>query len=181
MNLETTTLGAGCFWCIEAIYQDLQGVENAVSGYMGGESDNPSYEAVCSGQTGHAEVLQIQFDPQTISFADMLYIFWRTHDPTTLNRQGADQGTQYRSVIFHHNETQRQISEASKSATDESKLWSDPIVTEISPASTFWPAEDYHQNYYRLNPKQPYCAMVIDPKVRKFRQAFAERLKDAEN
>ena len=181
MSLETTTLGAGCFWCIEAIYQDLQGVESAVSGYMGGESDNPSYEAVCSGQTGHAEVLQIQFDPQTISFTDVLYIFWRTHDPTTLNRQGADQGTQYRSVIFHHNEAQRQTAEASKSATDGSELWPDPIVTEISPASTFWPAEDYHQNYYRLNPNQPYCAMVIDPKVRKFRQAFAERLKDAEN
>ena len=181
MNLETTTLGAGCFWCIEAIYQDLRGVASAVSGYMGGESDNPSYEAVCSGQTGHAEVLQIQFDPQTISFADLLYIFWHTHDPTTLNRQGADQGTQYRSVIFHHNETQRQMAAASKSATDGSELWSDPIGTEISPASTFWPAEDYHRSYYRLNPNQPYCSMVIDPKVRKFRQAFAERLKDAPN
>lgn len=180
MSLETTTLGAGCFWCIEAVYQDLQGVESAVSGYMGGHIDNPTYQQVCGGQTGHDEVLQIQFDPAVIPFTDLLYIFWRTHDPTTLNRQGGDQGTQYRSAIFYHDEDQRQLAEHSKTETDASDLWPDPIVTEISAASTFWPAEDYHQNYYRLNRHQPYCMMVINPKLSKFRQEFGDRLKVTE-
>jgi peptide-methionine (S)-S-oxide reductase len=176
MTLETTTLGAGCFWCVEAVYQDLRGVASAVSGYMGGPSEHPTYQAVCSGQTGHAEVLQLQFDPEVISFDDLLYIFWRTHDPTTLNRQGADSGTQYRSVIFYHSPEQQAAAIASRAATDASDLWADPIVTEIAPASAFWPAESYHQNYYRLNPNQPYCAIVIDPKMRKFRREFADRL-----
>lgn len=177
MSVETATLGAGCFWCIEAVYQDLQGINSAVSGYMGGLNDNPTYHQICGGDTGHAEVLQVQFDPGIISFADLLYIFWRTHDPTTLNRQGGDQGTQYRSVVFYHDEAQRQTAEAAKAETDASDLWPDPIVTEISPASTFWPAEDYHQNYFRLNPNQPYCSMIINPKLGKFRREFADRLK----
>ncbi|MXX36493.1 MAG: peptide-methionine (S)-S-oxide reductase MsrA [Gemmatimonadetes bacterium] len=176
MSLETTTLGAGCFWCVEAVYQDLRGVASGVSGYMGGAVEHPTYEAVCSGQTGHAEVVQLQFDPEVISFDDVLYIFWRTHDPTTLNRQGADRGTQYRSVIFHHSPEQQAAAVASKATADASDLWADPIVTEIAPASAFWPAEDYHQNYYRLNPNQPYCAIVIDPKMQAFRQKFADRL-----
>ena len=179
MSLQTATLGAGCFWCVEAVYQDVQGVTSAVSGYMGGQNDNPTYHQVCGGNTGHAEVLQIQFDPEAISFADILYIFWRTHDPTTLNRQGADQGTQYRSVIFYHDEQQLQTATTSKSDTDTSDLWIDSIITEISPASTFWPAEDYHQNYFKLNPNQPYCMMVVSPKMSKFRKEFADRLKVA--
>ena len=177
MTMQTTTLGAGCFWCVEAVFQNLAGVTSAVSGYMGGPGEHPTYNAVCGGQTGHAEVLQLQFDPAAISFADLLYIFWRTHDPTTLNRQGGDQGTQYRSVIFYHDEQQQQIAATSKAETDASDLWSDPIVTEISAASTFWPAEDYHQNYYNLNSHQPYCMMVINPKLSKFRKEFADRLK----
>ena len=180
MSLQTATLGAGCFWCVEAVYQDVRGVASAVSGYMGGQNDNPTYRQVCDGDTGHAEVLQIQFDPAAISFADVLYIFWRTHDPTTLNRQGADQGTQYRSVIFYHDEQQHQTATTSKAETDASDLWPNSIVTEISPASTFWPAEEYHQNYFKLNPNQPYCMMVVNPKVRKFRKEFADRLKVAD-
>ena len=179
MSLQTTTLGAGCFWCVETVYQNLTGVQSSVSGYMGGPGDNPSYRDVCGGQTGHAEVLQVQFDPSAISFAELLHVFWRTHDPTTLNRQGNDQGTQYRSAIFFHDEEQQQIAIASKTETDSSDLWADPIVTEISAASTFWPAEDYHQNYYNLNPNQPYCMMIINPKLNKFRKEFADRLKAA--
>ena len=177
-ELEVATLGAGCFWCVEAVYQDVEGVHSAVSGYSGGPRENATYERVCSGATGHAEVIQITFDPTVISFDDILYVFWRTHDPTTLNRQGGDTGTQYRSVIFYHSEKQRAAAEKSEQETDASDLWRDPIVTEISPFSAFYPAEDYHQNYYRQNGDQPYCRMVIDPKVRKFRHAFAERLKD---
>ncbi len=176
MSLETTNLGAGCFWCVEAVYQDLRGVASAVSGYMGGALEKPTYQAVCSGQTGHAEVVQVQFDPAVISFADLLYIFWRTHDPTTLNRQGADCGTQYRSVIFYHSPEQQAMAVASKAAADASDLWADPIVTEIAPARAFWPAESYHQNYYRLNSNQPYCSIVINPKMQAFRQKFADRL-----
>ncbi len=181
MSEETqlATFGAGCFWCVEAFYQDLRGVLSAVSGYSGGPGANPTYQQVCSGATGHAEVVQIRFAPAEISYADLLYIFWRTHDPTTLNRQGADSGTQYRSVIFYHGDEQRHLAEASLSETDASDLWPDPIVTEISPAPAFYTAEDYHQNYYRQNPNQPYCSMVIDPKLRKFRKNFAERLRDA--
>ena len=179
-TVQLATFGSGCFWCVEAVYQDLRGVHSAVSGYSGGPDANPTYQQVCSGTTGHAEVVQISFDPAEINYADLLYIFWRTHDPTTLNRQGADSGTQYRSVIYYHDEKQRQLAEDSLRETDASDLWPDPIVTEISPAQAFYKAEDYHQNYFRQNPNQPYCTMVIDPKMRKFRKSFSERLRDAD-
>jgi len=178
-QLETTTLGGGCFWCVEAIYQDVVGVQQVVSGYAGGRVKNPSYQQVCTGTTGHAEVVQITFDPAVISFEDILYIFWRTHDPSTVNRQGADVGTQYRSIILYHNEAQRAIAEKSKQETDASGLWPEPIVTQIAPLDTFYQAEGYHQDYYRSNPYQPYCMMVIDPKVKKFKQQFQDRLKTA--
>ncbi len=178
-TLEMTTLGGGCFWCVEAVYQELQGVQSAVSGYAGGAVENPTYYQVCSGTTGHAEVVQITFDPHLITFADILYVFWRTHNPTTLNRQGYDVGTQYRSVIFYHSEQQRTIAEQSKRDTDASGLWPNPIVTEISPATTFYKAEGYHQNYYRDNPYQPYCVAIIDPKITKLRKEFRAKLKDA--
>ncbi|MCB8944791.1 MAG: peptide-methionine (S)-S-oxide reductase MsrA [Ardenticatenaceae bacterium] len=176
-KLEKATLGAGCFWCIEAIYQDLQGVHKVESGYAGGHVADPTYREVCSGTTGHAEVAQITFDPEVISFADILYIFWRTHDPTTLNRQGADVGTQYRSAIFYHDEQQKARAEKARAETEASDLWPNPIVTEIVPLDKFYVAEDYHQNYFKDNPYQPYCRAVIDPKVRKFRKEFKERLK----
>jgi len=176
-KLEKATLGAGCFWCIEAIYQDLQGVEKVESGYTGGHVANPSYQAVCTGTTGHAEVAQLTFNPDVISFADILYIFWRTHDPTSLNRQGADVGTQYRSAIFYHDDEQKAIAEKSLAETDASGLWSDPIVTEIASLDVLYVAEDYHQNYFKDNAYQPYCRAVIDPKVRKFRKEFKDRLK----
>lgn len=178
-NLETTTLGGGCFWCVEAVYQNLRGVEKVVSGYAGGRVKNPSYREVCSGLTGHAEVAQITFDPAVISFEDILYVFWRTHDPTTLNRQGADVGTQYRSVVFYHDDRQKAIAEASKQATEAAGVWPNPIVTEISPLVQFYAAEDYHQNYYRQNSSQPYCQVVIDPKIRKLHKEFASMLKDS--
>jgi len=164
---------------VEAVYQDVQGVHKVVSGYAGGSLDNPTYQQVCTGRTGHAEVVQITFDPEVISYEDILYIFWRTHDPTTLNRQGADVGTQYRSVIFYHDEGQKAIAVKSKQETDASGLWPNPIVTEIAPFRNFYPAEDYHQEYFRLNPHQPYCMAVIDPKVRKFRKEFQHKLKEA--
>ena len=176
MNLEAATLGGGCFWCVEAIYQDLQGVHEVISGYSGGVVENPTYQQVCSETTGHAEVAQITFEPEVISYEDILYIFWRTHDPTTLNRQGADVGTQYRSAIFYHSEEQKRIAQKSKEETDTSGLWKDPIVTEIEPMGVFYPAEAYHQNYFRLNSYQPYCQVVIDPKMRKFRKAFRDKL-----
>ncbi len=176
-QLETATLGAGCFWCVEAIFKDVIGVQRVVSGYAGGDVPAPSYQQICAGNTGHAEVTQITFDPQIISFADLLTIFWRVHDPTTLNRQGADVGTQYRSVIFYHNEEQKAIAEKSKQETGASGLWPNPIVTEISPLTTFYPAEDYHQNYYHLNPNQPYCRAVIDPKIQKFRKTFQHKIR----
>jgi peptide-methionine (S)-S-oxide reductase len=176
-KLEMTTLGGGCFWCLEAIYQDIKGVHSVVSGYAGGAMANPTYKQVCSGTTGHAEVVQLTFDPEIISFEDLLYIFWRIHDPTTLNRQGADVGTQYRSIILYHDETQKAIAEKSKQEAGASGLWSNPIVTEIAPLGDFYKAEAYHQNYYRSNSYQPYCRAVIDPKVRKFRKEFQERLK----
>ena len=178
-SLEMTTLGGGCFWCVEAVYQELQGVQSAVSGYAGGAVDNPTYYQVCNGTTGHAEVVQITFDPNIIAFEDILYVFWRTHDPTTLNRQGYDVGTQYRSVILYHSEQQRAIAEQSKRDTDASRLWPNPIVTEISPFTTFYKAEDYHQNFYRDNPYQPYCRAIIDPKITKLRKEFQAKLKDA--
>ena len=176
-KFEKATLGAGCFWCVEAVYQNLAGVQTVVSGYAGGHVPNPSYEQVCTGATGHAEVAQITFDPDVISYAEILDVFWRTHDPTTLNRQGADVGTQYRSVIFYHDDEQRRIAEASKAQADASGLWKNPIVTEISPLTEFFPAEDYHQNYFRRNPHQPYCQMVVAPKVEKFKLTFSTRLK----
>jgi peptide-methionine (S)-S-oxide reductase len=177
-KLETATFGAGCFWCVEAVFQQLKGVHRVVSGYSGGAGENPTYEQVCTGRTGHAEVTQIAYDPDIISYEDLLYVFWRTHDPTTLNRQGADVGTQYRSVIFYHNDEQKALAEKSKAETDASGLWADPIVTEIAPFEKFYPAEDYHQNYYLDNPNQPYCRAVIDPKVRKFRKEFQDRLQE---
>lgn len=176
-HLESATLGAGCFWCVEAIFQDLKGVHSVVSGYAGGHVQNPSYDEVCKGTTGHAEVARIQFDPKIISYADILYVFWRTHDPTTLNRQGADVGTQYRSVIFYHTDEQRKMAENSKMDTIESGLYAEPIVTEIVPLSNYYEAEDYHQDYFNLNPNQPYCRLVIDPKVNKFRKEFKDKLK----
>ena len=171
------TFGGGCFWCVEAVFQSLKGVEKVISGYAGGAVSNPTYKQVCSGATGHAEVAQIRFDPQRISYADLLEIFWHTHDPTTPNRQGADVGTQYRSVIFFHDDEQREIATRSRTETDASNLWPNPIVTEISPAPTFYPAEDYHQNYYRNNPAQPYCMVVISPKMKKLKKSFQDQLK----
>ena len=178
MDLETATLGAGCFWCVEAVYQDLKGVHRVASGYMGGSVKNPTYQQVCTGTTGHAEVIQVMFDPEVISFEEILYVFWHTHDPTTLNRQGNDAGTQYRSAIFCHDERQKEIAEKSKA--EASDLWPDPIVTEIVPIGTFYVAEDYHQNYFKDNPNQPYCMMVINPKIQKLRKSFGEWLKEGE-
>jgi peptide-methionine (S)-S-oxide reductase len=178
-NQAIATLGGGCFWCLEAIYQDIKGVDKVVSGYAGGHVANPTYQAVCAETTGHAEVVQIIFDPDVISYEDILFIFWRIHDPTTLNRQGADVGTQYRSIILTHDEAQRQTAERSLMEADAADLWSNPIVTEIVPLTTFYEAEGYHQNYYNDNGNQPYCRFVIDPKVKKFRKAFADRLKTA--
>jgi peptide-methionine (S)-S-oxide reductase len=178
--LETVTLGAGCFWCVEAVYQELKGVHRVESGYSGGSVENPTYQQVCSGRTGHAEVIQVTFDPDTIDFATILEVFWRTHDPTTMNRQGADVGTQYRSAIFYHTDEQRQIAETSKQETNASDLWENPIVTEITPFTRFYPAEDYHQNFYRDNPGQPYCRVMIDPKIRKLRKDFEDQVKEPE-
>ncbi len=177
-NLKTATLGGGCFWCVEAVFQDLKGVQKVVSGYAGGSVANPTYRQVCTGTTGHAEVVQITYDPEIISYEELLEVFWRTHDPTTLNRQGADVGPQYRSIILYHDEAQKAIAETSKQEPDASELWPNPIVTEIAPLDQFYPAEDYHQDYFRQNPAQPYCQMVIDPKVRKFRKEFQARLKE---
>jgi len=178
-SLEMTTLGGGCCWCVEAVYQELQGVQSVVSGYAGGAVENPTYYQVCNGTTGHAEVVQITFDPKIIMFEDILYVFWRTHDPTTLNRQGYDVGTQYRSIILYHSEQQRTIAEKSKRDTDASGLWPNPIVTEISLITTIYKAEDYHQNFYRDNPYQPYCRAIIDPKMTKLRKELGAKLKDA--
>lgn len=177
MNYETATLGAGCFWCVEAIYQRLEGVEKVESGYSGGHVKNPSYEDVCTGRTGHAEVVHITFDPKKISYKELLEVFFRTHDPTTLNRQGNDVGTQYRSVIFYHNDEQKKIAEQVKKEIEQAKIWDDPIVTEISPFTTFYKAENYHQNYYNQNSYQPYCMLVINPKLNKFRKEFSSKLK----
>jgi len=174
---EVATLGAGCFWCVEAVFAELAGVQSVVSGYAGGSVENPTYEQVCSGRTGHAEVCQITYDPRQISFADVLEVFWKTHDPTTLNRQGADVGTQYRSAIFYHNDAQRELAEKYKQKLDASGAWTAPIVTEIVPFKKFFPAEAYHQDYFALNPNQGYCSFVIKPKLDKFRQVFADKLK----
>ncbi len=176
-GLETATLAGGCFWCLEAVYDELKGVTDVVSGYAGGTVDRPSYQQVCSGTTGHAEVVQITFDPKVISFRDLLDVFFTIHDPTTLNRQGNDVGTQYRSAIFYHTPEQKAIAEETIRDLEAKKLWRDPIVTEIVPFTTFYPAEDYHQEYYANNPYQPYCQIVVAPKVAKARKAFVEKLK----
>lgn len=176
-KVEYATFGAGCFWCVEAIFQELKGVDKVVSGYMGGEVKNPSYKEVCTGLTGHAEVCQISFNPDIISYEELLEVFWQTHDPTTLNRQGADMGTQYRSVIFYHNEKQKELAEKYKKELDRSGAWNSPLVTEITKASTFYPAENYHQDYYNNNSRQPYCTFVIKPKQDKFRKVFKDKLK----
>lgn len=176
-NIEIATLGAGCFWCVEAIFQNLKGVEKVESGYSGGAVANPSYEDVCSGKTGHAEVVQITFNPQVITYEQLLEVFWHVHDPTTLNRQGEDIGTQYRSVIFYHTPAQKKIAEKSFRKTDASGLWENPVVTEIAPFTRFYRAESYHQNYFRENHNQPYCSMVIAPKLKKFFAEFNHLLK----
>ena len=174
---KLATFGGGCFWCVEAVFQQLEGVVSVQSGYAGGTVINPTYKQVCSGTTGHAEVCQIRYDPAKISFDELLEAFWKTHDPTTLNQQGADVGTQYRSVIFYHDDQQRAEAEKRKQELDASGAWADPIVTEISPLIKFYPAEDYHQNYFRTNPQQGYCQFVIRPKLEKFEKVFASKLK----
>lgn len=176
-NLEAATLGGGCFWCLEAVYELLRGVVEVENGYAGGHVPNPSYEAVCSGTTGHVEVVQVRFDPDEITYRDILDVFFTIHDPTTLNRQGADVGTQYRSVIFTHSEEQAETARAVIDELSEEGTWDEPIVTQIEPLETFWPAEDYHREFYRRNPYQPYCQVVVAPKVAKARQVFMERLK----
>lgn len=176
-ELQLATLGGGCFWCVEPIFDELAGVLEVVSGYSGGERPNPSYEQICTGATGHAEVVQIRFDPAHVSYRELLQIFFSVHDPTQLNRQGNDIGTQYRSVIFYHTPEQREVAEAVIEELNADKLWPQPIVTEVSPLKAFYPAEDYHQEYFQDNPMQPYCQIVVEPKVLKFRQQFAQRLK----
>jgi peptide-methionine (S)-S-oxide reductase len=176
-QLETTTLAGGCFWCLEAVYDELKGVTDVVSGYAGGHVDQPSYHDVCSGTTGHAEVVQVTFDPKVISFRDILDVFFTIHDPTTLNRQGNDVGSQYRSAIFYHSPEQKATAEQVIKELEAQKLWRDPIVTEIAPVSRFYSAEDYHQEYFATNPYQPYCQVVVAPKVAKARKAFVEKLK----
>lgn len=175
--MEKATFGAGCFWCVEAVFQRLNGVTSVVSGYAGGNVKNPTYREICGGRTGHAEVAQITFDPNVITYEELLEVFWKTHDPTTLNRQGADVGTQYRSVIFYHNDSQKELAEHYKLKLDQSGLFSDPIVTEIKPLPEFYEAEDYHQNYFNTNPSQPYCSVVIGPKIEKMSEVFAAKLK----
>jgi peptide-methionine (S)-S-oxide reductase len=177
-NFEVVTLGAGCFWCVEAIFLRLNGVEKVESGYFGGKISNPTYREVTSGLTGHAEVVQVTFNPQVISFEKILEIFFKTHNPTTLNRQGADVGTQYRSAIFYHSDEQKRIAEEVKEMLSKANVWSDPIVTEITKFSSFYKAEDYHQNYLENNQKQPYCQMVILPKIDKFEKLFKDYMKE---
>jgi len=174
---QTTTFGSGCFWCTEAVFLDVKGVKEVVSGYMGGKTKNPTYEEVCTGLTGHAEVIQLKYDPVQVSYEDLLEIFWNTHDPTTLNRQGNDEGTQYRSIVFFHNEEQKKIAEQYKKQLTASGIFKQPIVTEITAASAFYKAEGYHQNYFSLNPQQSYCQYIIRPKVEKFKKQFASKLK----
>ncbi len=174
---EVATLGGGCFWCLEAVYDQLRGVQDVVSGYSGGHVPDPTYEQVCTGTTGHAEVVQVTFDPQTISFREILEVFFAIHDPTTLNRQGADVGTQYRSAIFYHSPEQKAIAEEMIAALNAARIWPRPIVTEVTPFTAFYPAEAYHQEYFARNPGQGYCAFVIAPKVAKFRKEFMTKLK----
>jgi peptide-methionine (S)-S-oxide reductase len=177
IKTDTATFAAGCFWCVEAVFQELKGVLSVTSGYTGGKIKNPSYREVCSGLTGHAEACQIIYNPAIITYDELLEAFWASHDPTTLNRQGADQGTQYRSAIFYHNEQQKQLAEAYKAKLNSEKAFDKPIVTEISQVGDFYKAEDYHQNYFNENGNAPYCTFVIVPKLEKFRKVFKDKLK----
>ena len=177
-NLKKATFGSGCFWCTEAVFEMVAGVHSVVSGYAGGNVNNPTYEQICSGTTGHAEVTQISYDPSIITYDELLQIFWKTHDPTTLNRQGNDVGSQYRSVIFYHDDEQKQLAEKYKKELNASGAWKDPLVTEVAPLSVFYKAEDYHQNFYENNPNQGYCAFIIAPKLEKFEKVFKEKLKE---
>lgn len=177
-QLETATFGSGCFWCTEAVFQQLKGVESVMPGYSGGKRENPTYEQVSTGATGHAEVTQVKYDPSLITYDELLEVFWKSHDPTTLNRQGADVGTQYRSVIFYHNEQQKAIAEQYKKKLNEAGAFDNPVVTEITKFTTFYPAENYHVNYYNNNKKAPYCTFVIQPKLDKIRKVFKDKLKE---
>lgn len=176
-SIQVATFGAGCFWCVEAVFQRVNGVLSVASGYSGGASAHPTYKEICTGLTGHAEVIQLTYDPKVISYPELLEIFWQTHDPTTLNRQGNDVGTQYRSVIFYHNEEQAQLARQYKKKLDDAGAFPKPIVTEITAAMPFYKAEDYHQNYFNDNASQPYCAFVVKPKVDKLKKVFADKLK----
>jgi peptide-methionine (S)-S-oxide reductase len=176
-NLDTATFGAGCFWCVEAIFQHLKGVVSVSSGYSGGKTNNPSYEEICKGTTGHAEVVQIIYDNTLVSFSDLLEVFWQTHDPTTINKQGADVGTQYRSVIFYHNEIQKRLAESYKKRLNDSGAFAKPIVTLIEPYVKFFMAENYHQGYYNANKEAPYCSYVIQPKIEKLKEVFKNKIK----
>lgn len=177
MNDAVATLAGGCFWCLESAYNRLEGVHEALSGYMGGELERPTYQQVCGGDTGHAEVVRVRFDPARVTYRELLEIFFTLHDPTTLNRQGNDVGTQYRSAIFWHDETQKAEAESLVARLTAERVFDQPIVTELAPAATFWPAEDYHQRYFDRNPHQPYCQYVVAPKLAEFRDKFAQRLK----
>lgn len=176
-NLQTATLAGGCFWCLEAVFDEIKGVQGVESGYAGGHVPNPTYRAVCNGDTGHAEVVQVRFDPNVVSYRDLLNVFFAIHDPTTLNRQGADVGAQYRSAIFYHNDDQKMIAEELIESLNAQKIWDSPIVTQLAPLDKFYAAEDYHQEYFARNPYQPYCMAVVAPKVSKFRKHFLEMLK----
>ncbi len=176
-NLETATLAAGCFWCVEAVFDDLKGVQDVVSGYSGGHTENPTYQQVCSEMTGHAEVVQIKFDPNELSFKELLQVFFTVHDPTQLNRQGNDVGSSYRSAVFYHSDEQKRVAEETIKEIEAEAIYDKPIVTQIAPFDVFYAAEDYHQEYFTNNPNQPYCAAVVAPKVAKFRQKFVSRLK----
>jgi len=176
-GFDTATFGAGCYWCVEAIFQRLNGVISVESGFSGGHIKNPSYREVCTGTTGHAEVCRIKFDPLMIGYDELLEVFWKIHDPTTLNRQGNDTGTQYRSVIFYHNDQQRILASAFKDKLEKAGIWENPIVTEIMPLESFYKAEDYHQDYYIQNTSQPYCTFVITPKIEKFEKVFRDKIK----
>ena len=178
-GLETATFGAGCFWCVEAVFQQLEGVKTVVSGYTGGKVENPTYQQVSAGTSGHAEVIQLTYDPKVVTFPELLEVFWQTHDPTTLNRQGADVGTQYRSAVFYHTPEQKTLAEQYKRELDAASAFNSPIVTEIVPVGNFYKAEDYHQNYYNLNSSQPYCSYVITPKLEKLKKVFKDKLKAA--
>ena len=176
-KMEIATFGGGCFWCVEAVFLELKGVKSVKSGYMGGRTENPTYKQICTGTTGHAEVIQIEFDPDVVSFDVLLQVFWKTHDPTTLNRQGNDVGTQYRSAVFYHNDSQKEKATDYKKKLNEISAYPNPIVTEITAASKFYVAEDYHQNYFNNNPNQPYCRALIPPKLEKLKKVFGDKLK----